>query len=299
MGAASRPAMEDPWIAGLFAASPVSFPPVPALLGFLAGFIALLAPILAGRPRRTMTARARLALLVSVSVLGILTGWLLFNRILFRPGLQVLDAAHVEARSGDGLAVVTERFGFFAASAQAVEARLGSPGAVLESAGFEAPLVLAHAGGRILVRGIDVERLGAGLLVAQDVVPFAVVARVRRSGPSIEAFVRNGDRAPLHGCFILVSGRIYPFGDVGAGATVQRTFAAADALGSAVDGAAFPDADSRRTALLKAEAVIDSSGAGPARLIGWADGPALPLALVGAQPLGGRPGLVLVSVEAE
>jgi hypothetical protein len=315
MGAASRPAMEDPWIAGLFAASPVSFPPVPALLAFIAADVALLAPLLVGR--RRMKARVRLALLVGVSIVAVLAGWIVFNRTLFRPGLQVIDAARVEARSGEGLAIVMEKFGFFAASAQPVEARLGSPDAVLESAGFQArpdlppfesPLVLAHAGARVLVRGIDLERLGARLLVAQDVVPFAVIARVQKSGSSFEAFVSNGNRKPLLGCFILVAGRVYPFGDVGAGASVQRTFSFADALGSAVDGAqmprdtvagAYPDADGRRAALLKAEAVIDGPGAGPARLVGWTDGPALPLTFAGAQPLGARPGLALVSVEAE
>ena len=49
MGAAARSAMEDPWIAGLFAASPVSYPPVSALLAFVAADIALLAPLLVGR----------------------------------------------------------------------------------------------------------------------------------------------------------------------------------------------------------------------------------------------------------
>ena len=298
MGAASRPAMEDPWIAGLFAASPVSFPPVPALLAFVAASISLLAPLLVGRPGRAMKARARLALLAGVSVLGVLSGWLVFNRVLFRPGLQVIDAARVEARSGEGLAVVTERFGFFASSAQAVEARLGSPGAVLESAG-ESPLLLVHAGGRVLIGGIDVERLGARLLVAQDVIPFTVVARVRKKGSSIEAYVGNGNRTPLLGCFIFAAGRAYPLGDVGAGASTQRTFSVADALGSAVDGAAYQDGDGRRAALLKAEAAIDGPGAGPARLIGWTDGPVLPLSFTGARQLGGRPGLALVSVEAE
>ena len=78
---------------------------------------------------------------------------------------------------------------------------------------------------------------------------------------------------------------------------MHQAFSVADALGSAVDGA--PQADGRRTALLKAaEAAGDGPGQ-PARLIGWIDGPALPLTFAGAQPLGGRPGLALVSVEVE
>ena len=71
-----------------------------------------------------MKARVRLALLVGVSAAAVIAGWIVFDGTLFHPGLQVIDAARVEARSGEGLAVVTEKFGFFAASAQPVEARL-------------------------------------------------------------------------------------------------------------------------------------------------------------------------------
>jgi len=38
---------------------------------------------------------------------------------------------------------------------------------------------------------------------------------------------------------------------------------------------------------------------GPARLVGWMDGPVLALSLPGAAPAGDRPGLAMVSVEAE
>jgi hypothetical protein len=315
MGAASRPAMEDPWVAGLLAASPAAFPPGPAVLVFVVGYIGLLLPLLAGR--RRLRARVRLPLLVGASILAVLAGWIVFNRVLFRPGLQIVDAARVEARSGDGLAIVMEKIGFFASAAQAVEARLGSPDTVIEAAGIRArqdlpgsdtSINLVSQGARTLLRGIDVERLGARLLVAQDVVPFTVIVRVRTSGSSIAAFVSNGNGKALLGCFILVSGRAYPLGDVVPGASVQRIFSVADGLGPAADGAQMPrdtaaamfqDSDGRRAALLKAETEGDGPGSGHTRLIGWMDGPALPLAFTGAQPVGGRPGLALVSVEAE
>jgi hypothetical protein len=302
MGAAPHHAMEDPWIAALFAAAPVSFPPMPAVLVFVGAYIALLVPLLTGRAGRRLSTRARLPLLLGAALLAGVAGWLVFNRVLFRPGLQIIDAARVEARSGDGLAVATEKVGFFASSAQHVEARLDSPDAVLEAASVRAqrdlapsdlPLLLAQTGKRTLVRGIDVERLGARLVVAQDVVPFAVTARVTRNGSSIEASVGNGDRKPLLGCFIFLSGRAYPLGDVTPGASVRRTFAVADGLGSA------ESTDGRRAALLKAQTEGDGLGSEGARLVGWMDGPALPLTLTGAQPVGGRPGLTLVSVEAE
>jgi len=302
MGAASRPAMEDPWVAGLLAASPAAFPPMPAVLVFVVAYIALLVPLLAGR--RRLRARVRLPLLVGASILAVLAGWIVFNRVLFRPGLQVVDAGRVEARSGDVLAMVTEKIGFFASAAQAVEGRLGSPDMVIEAAGIRArqdqpasdtSINLVSQGARTLLRGIDVERLGARLLVAQDVVPFTVIVRVRTSGSSIAAFISNGNGKALLGCFILVSGRAYPLGDVGPGASVQRTFSAAEGLELAI----LPDSDGRRAALLKAETEGDGPGSGHTRLIGWMDGPVLPLAFAGAQPVGGRPGLALVSVEAE
>jgi len=308
--------MEDPWIAALFAASPASFPSVPAILVFIGAYLALLVPLLVGPPGRGMKARARLLLLVVVCVCAGLAGWAVFNRLLFHPGLQTIDAARVEARSGDGLAFVTEKTAAFSASARDVEVRLGSSDPVLEAAGWRARpdlplsephLFLTQAGTRTLVRGIDVPRLAARLVVFQDVVRFDVSVRVRAAGSGLEASVSNGNGKPLRGCYILVSGRAYPLGDVAAGASVQRTFAASDGLAnppgtsarSAADGAMFQDADSRRAAIFKILDEGAGQGAGPTRLVGWMDGPALAISFAGARPTGNRPGLTLVSVEAQ
>lgn len=317
LGAADLPAlpMEDPWIAGLFAASPIAFPSVPALLVFIGAYLALLVPLLVGGPGRGMRARARLLLLVVVSVCAGLAGWAVFNRLLFHPGLQTIDVARVEARSGDGLAFVTEKIGAFSASARHVEVRLGSSDPVLEAAGWRARpdlplsephLSLTRAGARTLVRGIDVPRLAARVVVFQDVVRFDVSVRVRATGSGLEASVSNGNGKALRGCYILVSGRAYPLGDVAAGASVQRTFAASDGLAnppgtsarSAADGAMFRDADSRRAAIFRILDEGAGQGAGPTRLVAWMDGPALPISFTGARPTGNRPGLALVSVEA-
>jgi hypothetical protein len=231
----AAPAMEDPWIAGLFAASPVSFPSVPAVLVFIGAYVALLLPLLVGRPGRGMKARLRLLLLVVVSVCAGVAGWAAFNRLLFHPGLQTIDAARVEARSGDGLAFVMEKIAAFSASPRDVEIRLSSSDPVLEAGGWKArqdlPLSEPHlsmtrTGARTLVRGIDLPRLAARLVVFQDVVQFDVSVRVRATGSGVQASVSNGDRSALRGCYILVSGRAYPLGDIAAGASVQRTFAA-------------------------------------------------------------------------
>jgi hypothetical protein len=306
MGAASRPAatdsaVEDPWVAGLLQASPVSFPPVPALLAFIGAYVALLVPLLIGRTRRRMRARVRLLLLAGVSAFACLAGWAVFNRLLFLPGLQTMEAARIETRSGDGLAFVTEKVAYFAASAGQAEARLGSAGAVIEAPGWRAHpdlplsqphLLLDQAGQGTVVRGLDLQRLAARLVVFQDVIPFAVSVRVKADGSSVDAEVSNGNGRPLQECYILVSGRAYPLGDIAAGASVRRTFAASDA-------ATFAGSDSRRAALFSKMEESGDKRSGPARLVGWQDGPALAVSFTGAQPVGGRPGLALVSVEAE
>jgi hypothetical protein len=196
---------------------------------------------------------------------------------------------------------------YFATSAQGVEARLGSADAVLEGAGFrvqpDAPpvdghLELAQAGGRTRVSGMSVERLGARLLAVRDVVPFDVSVIVHAEGSSLSAEVRNGNSRPLQGCFIQVSGRAYALGDVAAGSSVQRTWSATDGLGSASDGMTGPDSG-RRAALFKALSDKTEQGGGTARLVGWMDGPVLPLSFPGASLAADAPGLAMVSVEAE
>jgi hypothetical protein len=111
--------------------------------------------------------------------------------------------------------------------------------------------------------------------------------------------VSNGGARALRGCSLVVSGRAYIIGDVAAGTTIRRTFWQADAVEMPGEGALFRGDDGRRAALWKAEAGTDDQGRGPARLIGWMDGPVLPLAFPGGNPMGGRPGLALVSVVTE
>ena len=307
LGSAPRPATEDPWIAAVLPVSAGVFPPLPAVLLFLGAYLLLLIPLLRGRPAASMRARRRLLLLLLVSTVGSAAGWLVFSRLLFHPGLHVVDLARVEARSGDGLAEVTEKVAYFATAAQSVEARLGSPDAVLEEAGFrvapgappvEGHLVLDQAGARTRVSGMSVERLGARLLVARDVVPFDVSVRLHSEASFLSVAVRNGNRRALRGCFIELSDRAYPLGDIAAGSTVQRTWSAADGPGSARDEMAGPDGG-RRAAFFRAISEEEGQGGGTAQLVGWMDGPVLPLALSSAAPVDGTPGLALVSVEAE
>ena len=309
MGAAPREPLADPWIAALLSASSVSFPAVPALLVFVACYLALMVPLVTVRPGRGMPSRIRLLLLVVVSVSATLAGWAVFSRVLFQPGLQVLDAARVEARSGDGLASVTEKIGVFATSAQPVEVRLASAGAAIEAAGprtgagdfafSDPPLLLSERGNRTKIRGIDVGRLDARLLVIQDIVPLDVSVHAEVRGFSLEASVTNGGPRSLKGCFILKAGRAYPLGEIDPGATVHRTFDLAEGFEPLDHGTWFLDGDSRRAGLWKAEAGEADERNSPAQLVGWLEGPVLPLMFPGGKRFGGRPGLALLRVESE
>ena len=262
-----------------------------------------------------MKPRVRLLLFAVVSVSASVAGWALFNRVLFHPGLQVLDAARVEARSGDGLALVTEKIGFFSSSAQPVEVRLGSGDAVMEAAGVrtgpgdfavaDPPLLVTGSGSRCLINGLDVEKLGTRMLVLQQVVSLDVRVHADVRGSRLAASVINGDSRPLRGCFIMRAGRAYPLGDVGAGARVRREFDLAQGVPPLEHGTWFLGGDARLAGLWKAEAEATDlpregdAASSPVGLVAWLDGPVLPLSIPGGQPLDGRPGLALLRVEAE
>ena len=304
LGAASRPAMEDPWIAAVFSAAPASFPPAYAALAFVGAYLVLLTPLFLARGIR---GRARLLLLAVVCTAAGAAGWLLFNRALFDSALQVMDMARVEARSGDGVAFVTEKTAFFSASARRVEARLGSADAVVEAAGLRTsqnlPPVEPHifespAASGTLVTGIDLDRFFARLIAVQDTVPFDVTARIDKNGPSLHVFVHNGTGKPLSGCYILMPKRAFSLGDLPAGAEIQRSFTDSEGVRSDTAGATFAWVDKRRAALFEAQEG-EMHQDGPPRLVGWMDSPVLPISFAASHPFDGAPGLALVSVEAE
>jgi len=298
-------AIQDPWIAGLFSAAPASFPPVTALLVFLGVYLAVLVPLLVGRTQRRMKGRVRLLLLTVAATCACAAAWVVFNRLLFQPGLQVVDAAVVDSRSGDGLALVTEKVACFSAAAREAEVRLGTSSAVLEAApwreGSNSPWVQPHlylepGASETVIHGLDLERLTFRLLTFQDVEPFPVTVHVQAADSRVEAAVSNGSARSLLGCSIVVSGRAYPLGDIAAGATVRKTF---DVSEVTAGDAIAAGGDRRRAALLSAVEGDQGPRAGPARLVGWMDGPALPLWITDARAAAGRPGLALVSVESE
>jgi len=307
--AALTPAMEDPWMAALFPTAHVSFPPVHAALVFVAAYLGLLAPLLLVRRRNDkLRSPTRLLLLCAVCGAACAAGWLVFNRVLFSPSLEVMDAASVEARSEDGMAYVTEKAAFYSASARSVEARIGLPDAVVAASGpiaaqglpaVDPHLFLAADAFGTRVDGIDLDRLGARLLSVQDAVPFPVSASVGTAGSSVQVVVTNGGGKPLFRCYVIDAGRAFSIGDVAAGETATRSFSLADGLGPSLAGKMIPGDDARRAALFKAQEGEGLTSEGPPRLIGWMDAPVLPITFPGSQPVGSSPGLALVSVEAE
>ena len=157
-------------------------------------------------------------------------------------------------------------------------------------------LYLEPGASETVIHGLDLERLTSRLLTFQDVEPFPVTVHVQAADSRVEAAVSNGSARSLLGCSIVVSGRAYPLGDIAAGATVRKTF---DVSEVTAGDAIAAGGDRRRAALLSAVEGDQGPRAGPARLVGWMDGPALPLWITDARAAAGRPGLALVSVESE
>jgi len=296
-GGTGKPAMDDPWISAFFAAAPKAFPPVYAVVAFVAAYLALLLPTLL--VRRRIPGRTRLALLAAVCVAATVVGWTLFNAVLFHSDLQIMDVARVDARSGDGFAFVTEKTAFYAASSQLVTERVGLSDAVVEGeSSVEPDLFLSQTGSAVVVKGIDLKRLGARLIAVQDAVPFDITARAQIDGATVQTFIRNGSTKSLRGCSMLVSGKALPLGDIPAGAEVHRTFAVLPGAWPSANEAVQRESDKRRATLFKAMEG-ETTEAGPPRLIGWMDGPVLPISFTGLQAVGGLPGVALVNVEAE
>ncbi len=239
-------------------------------------------------------ARPRVALLVAFPVAGCLAAWLLFGRLLLPSAPRVLDAAVVATRSGDGLAVVTERIAISATRPADCVVTWPSRQLVVD----EKAAATGAGGGALTVattvgtslQGVHLPRFGFRLLVVTDVVPFRVTARVSGDPRDAALAVSNGGDRALRDCFLWVNGKGYTLGDVDAGETVTRRVTKPDTSGALID-------DARRAALWD----VESAGLEGTRpmLVGWIEGPALPSVIEGAVPTPGRPALTLVLVEAQ
>ncbi len=309
LGAAPREVFDDPWMQALVDTSALSFPSLPAVLAFAACVIALICLVVAERPLRGLGPRLRLLLLAGIGASACLAGWLLFNHALFRPGPRVLEAARITCRSGDGLALVTEKIAVVTASPATAELRIGSRDAAVEEAGGREPAAsgrgadpreeVAVAGGRTSIRGLRLGRMGSRLVVVHDVIPMRVSAHAALQGTLLRVTVSNGEPVGLRGCFLWRAGRRYPIGDIPPRGSVERSFDESEGIETGPAGFFDSDGDARRARLWRLEEESGNRDPSSVVMAGWREGSGLLLSLPGARTAGDRPGLSLLLVEAQ
>jgi hypothetical protein len=290
------------------------------VLAFVGAYVALLVPFFIGRVSQRVSTRARIVLLLALPLAASLVGWLAFNRTLFRPGAQALEASTVEMVSGDGLALVTEKLGFFTAQAASCAFDVAGADSIVDEASpvgnaahlFAAPAspaagdatgaqnttgtqgaegILIDAGRTTTVRNISLGRFGSRLFLLKAVIALPVRVFVSES----ECVVANASPWALRGCFLSRNGRGYALGDVAPGATVRLSLGAAEAVGLP-SGLAQVAGSARKADFISQAAV---QGGETTMVRGWLDEPALAVRLDGAGRIPSRPPLTLLTVETQ
>ena len=291
--------LDDPWMRVMIGSPALALPSVFFLFIFAGCYCALLFPLLGGRFLRGMKSGLRIALLLVIPLLACSGGWIFFNTVFFRAGPRALDAALVEMRSGDGLALVTERIGIVTSRAGVVDVfagthdlpvdelslrLVGSAARNAHPAGFTVSL-----DGTAHITSVALDRYGSRLLVLHDVMPMPVTARAARTGSVVSVTVSNASARVLLGCFFWTGSMGYRLGDIPPNARVSRSFETEDSVDPRVVD------DPTRAALWS---LLSQGVSGPV-IAGWLDGSPLPLAFRGADPVSGVPSLSLVLVEPE
>jgi hypothetical protein len=297
--------VDDPWMKTLFSDPPLSFPTALVVLVFVGAYLLLFAPLVNRRIAQVIGPRVRTALLLAVPVAACLSGWFLFNNRLFAPGARILEAAKIEMISGDGLALVTEKLGLFAAQAGTCQIILAGSDTTLDEVGpgqnasrAARPVDLTiDASHGTAIHDLAFGRFGSRLFVLKTVVPLPIRASVSGDAAVLECVVVNAAPRALQGCFVSRNGKGYFMGDVAPGATVDRHFAVEDGVSLQDPIALARIAGSARKGDFLSQAG-GASVAGTAVVRGWLDGPALSVELSGVQRLSERPPLTLVIVEA-
>ncbi len=294
--------LDDPWMRVMIGSPALALPSVLLVLACAGCYCALFIPLVSGRFLRGMKSGLRIVLLVAIPLAASAGSGIVFDRILFRAAPRALDAAVVEMRSGDGLAMVTEKIGIVTAQAGVVDIAAGAhdlpvdeldrrPAVPGERSSSPAPFTVA-LGDTALLKGLTLGRYGSRLLVLQDVIPMPVTARAetQQFNPHGDGVQRIRPPAlflfPLDGRPRLPAGRYSP---ERGGEPVIR------AAGLRGPGDARVVDDPTREALWN----LVAQGVNGPVIAGWLDGSPLPLAYEGAEPAAGRAPLALVLVEPE
>jgi hypothetical protein len=281
----------------------VPFPSIIAALLFTAGYLLLLFFLLTERLSRRLGARLRALLLLGVVAAAAASSGLLFNRVMLRPPPRILQAGRVEAVSGDGLGIVTERLGLFATRAAAVSLAIESPDVAVDEVTANgsgprgdragpAPLTVDTDRG-LQLKDVSLGRFASRLFVFHAVLPFALSARLTASNSALRLAVVNGTGRALRGAFLVRGGKGYPVGDLAAGSSTEKDVLPADGIDLRGRDAAARLFDDSRRAAFWSKAGLE---AGSDVLVGWLDGPLIAMETPGAQRPADRAPLSLVTV---
>jgi hypothetical protein len=300
-------AAEDPWMSVLMGSPPLGFPSQLVVLIFAACYMSLFVVVSLGGRRLRLAAGLRPVLMVTVPLAACAAGWLLFNSILYRPEPLLLDASVAHMRSGDDLALVTEKVGLFASRPGVSGISFDSPDVLIDElipfvgiprtpGQSDAPLVVAQ-GPAPSVPDISTGRFGSRLIAASGVVRLPVSLSLSPEGDSYRLRVANASAAWLRGAFFLMKDHSWAVGDMPPGSSRSLLLSPAAREDLSAAGALLrATRDYRKVNFWNL--VSSEAGAGNGTLAAWLDSPSLGFSVTGARRASDRPPVSLLLVEA-
>ncbi len=291
LSTAEREALDDPWMQALLKSDPLAFPSGLAALVFLAAYVGLfLVPGLRGMnlARRPLT---RAAIFVVVPAVAAAVGFLLFDRVLFRPSPYVVVGSRIEVAGSADAGLATEEVGVFSSRAAAPTIAVARRDVVVNE--ITPPLIPQIPNGSALrasgplghtvdlsdetaIRGITLGRFASRLFVLSSVVAAPFQASVDDQGSSIHVVLTNGSGGELSDCFLTLEGKGYVLGTAAAGQTLERTLKASDGQDLSDPTQVNQLAGGERRSAFWEE-TYGQNNHGVTTVAGWLDAPALPL----------------------
>jgi hypothetical protein len=293
----------DPWLKNILGMRPFSFPQAVMVLGLLSVYLAAAAPFLNRQVSKRVRSPARAVILLVVAVAVSVSGWLLFDRILFHGNAFILTASTAESVSGDGLARVTEKIGLFTSSGRVFDLSTPLPNLVIEDtipsrSIRSASTLKIVTGDGTRVEDLRLGRFSSRLLTLDTLVEMDVRVSLSQYLNYRIVSISNGSRYDLSGSFLSIGGMLYPLGDIPAGVQLRRALLPAGNLESRrEEGGTTAVTDPLRLAFW--EQVKAGFHADMPTLFAWLERPLIPMTASSGMPVGAGPSLNLVGVYAE
>jgi len=292
---------DDPWMKPLLASR--TFPSAFVVAIFAGLYTLLILGLVVGRFAMRIGVRRRILLLMALPLFGCLGAWSIFNWIQFQPGPQSLDASRLWMRSGDGLAVVSERTAVVAASAGTARLRSECIDCTMDLAprarGSVPTSVVQFStttDERAISGTVSLDRFTGAMLISSGVIPFPVTVQVSGIGQSLAVTATNGTAFALRDCFIWRDGKAFPLGDIPVGAGMLHVPIPDDLIpANPSDPIPGVTGNPTRTAIFATEAAGHESSGGT--LIAWLDGSPLRVRLEGSPTSSERGPVALLMVD--